>query len=236
MERCSWRRRLKLRRALAGRAGAEKPLEDQARIGFGGHGRRVANSRRDCIDRRRNSRNRRRRSGARFRRSIPATESASATRFRGPGPGRWKCPHEYPWRFFSCARRSERCRWRGRDRPPRLPGCALRSSRPPRTWMCCRHGLQRLQRLAQLKILSFLGRPPGGGNGAVGEIQEGRAQRRARGGGGQLARGRCGQQSCRHQRRKGRQGDARAQAAQEMPSRETVPRPNRRTLAGKVVC
>ena len=52
------------------------------------------------------------------------------------------------------------------------------------------HALERLQRLegpVELEVGPLAGRPPGGGDGAVGEVDEGRPQRRARGGRGQAA-------------------------------------------------
>ena len=82
---------------------------------------------------------------------------------------------------------------------------------------------QRLQRAAQLKIRSFRGRPPRGGNRAVRKIDKGGPQRRARGRCRQIAgrRNGGGQKLRREQRFKGRQREAHAEAAQKMPPAET---------------
>ena len=61
--------------------------------------------------------------------------------------------------------------------------------------------LQRLKAAAQLEFRSLTLRPPGGGNGAVGDVDEGRTQRGARRGRAQPAAGQRarGEPGCRAQ-------------------------------------
>ena len=78
--------------------------------------------------------------------------------------------------------------------------------------------LQRLERAAQLEIRPLLLRPPGRRDGAVGEVDKGRAQRRARRASrpGLPAAGSAASSRRRRQRGERRQRDAGAQPAQEM--------------------
>ena len=83
--------------------------------------------------------------------------------------------------------------------------------------------LERLQRLEgplELEVGPLAARPPGGRDGAVGEVDEGRPQRRARGGRGQAAGPVRGEQPGRAQRRERRQRDRGAQPAEEMAAAE----------------
>ncbi len=81
--------------------------------------------------------------------------------------------------------------------------------------------LQRLQRLhgaVEFEILSFAFGPPGGLDGAIREINEGHPERRAGGGGGQLAGsfGFTGEELKRRERVEGGHREAGAKAAEEM--------------------
>ena len=83
--------------------------------------------------------------------------------------------------------------------------------------------LQRLERPLELEVGPLAARPPGGGDGAVGEVDEGRPQRRA-GGGRRPGRPSPvgGEQPGRAQRRERRQRDRGAQAAEEVAAAEAV--------------
>ena len=107
--------------------------------------------------------------------------------------------------------------------PPSGPPSAVWWFRPPRTWTCALERLERLEGPLELEVGPLAARPPGGRDGAVGEVDEGRPQRRARGG---RRPGRAGpvggEQPGRAQRRERRQRDRGAQPAEEMAAAEAV--------------
>ena len=110
-------------------------------------------------------------------------------------------------------------------------------SRPPRTWTWSLTRLQRLQRAVELEVGPLAGRPPGGRDGAVGEVDERRPQRRARGGRGQAAGRPPPRRSSRGvpQRRERRQRDAGAEPAEEMAAAEARPGVARRSGSSPAV-